>query len=220
MNRYIRRIIVYIKMTTLLTVMGAVVLFIAGIPVAAYVKSKGSQLIYQGAPESLLQTHYDLTKLVNKEDTTPGQSEDRDAVSSARIGAVECDRIALSAPLYDDDSDELLIKGIGHYPESGLPGGGKPILISGHDSTFFAPLEQIAIGDVIRVVMEDKDYYYSIVTTKVALATDTSAYDLSQNKEQLILYTCYPFGKLLRDQKERFFVYGEPITTDEAFNQE
>jgi sortase A len=126
----------------------------------------------------------------------------------------------LSAPLYDDDSEELLIKGVGHYPESGLPGGGKPILISGHDTTFFAPLEQVAVGDVIRVVMEDKDYYYSIVTTKVALATDTSAYDLSQEKELLILYTCYPFGQLLGEHEERYFVYGEPTTTDESVDQE
>ena len=207
-------------MTMVLTILGAMILFLAGRPVAAYVISKGNLLIYQGAPERLIPDQSISKRLINQETTTPGQSEDRVTVSAARLGAIECDRITLSTPLYDDDSDDILIKGVGHYPESGMPGGGKPILISGHDTTFFAPLEQIIIGDIVRVVMEDKDYYYSIVATKVALEADTSAYDLSREKEQLILYTCYPFGQLLGERKERYFVYGEPISAEEALTNE
>jgi sortase A len=207
-------------MTMVLTILGAMMLFFAGKPVAAYVMSKGNLLIYQGAPESLISNQSISKMLINQEATAPVQSEDRVTVSAARLGAIECDRISLSAPLYDDDSNDKLIKGVGHYPESGLPGGGKPILLSGHDTTFFAPLEQIVIGDVVRVVMEDKDYYYSIVATKVAFTTDTSAYDLSREREQLILYTCYPFGQLLGERKERYFVYGDPISAEDALTNE
>lgn len=207
-------------MTTVLTILCAIVLFFAGKPITAYVMGKGSLIIYQGAPDNLGSNRSISKKLINQETTTTGQSEDQVTVSAARLGAIECDRITLSAPLYDDDSNDKLIKGAGHYPESGLPGGGRPILISGHDTTFFAPLEQIVIGDIVRIVMEDTDYYYRIVAAKAALATDTSAYDLSQEKEQLILYTCYPFGQLLGDRKERYFVYGEPISAEEALTNE
>ncbi|MDF2568387.1 MAG: hypothetical protein K0R90_1843, partial [Oscillospiraceae bacterium] len=37
------------------------------------------------------------------------------------------------------------------------------------------------------------------------------AYDLSQKKEQLILYTCYPFNTLGLTSK-RFFVYADKIS--------
>ncbi len=219
MNRYIRRVAIYIAMTMVLTILGAIMLFFAGRPVVSYVMSKGNLLIYQGAPERLIPDQSNSKKLLQEADA-PVQSEDRDTVLAAGLGVIECDRITLSVPLYEDDSDDILSKGVGHYPKSGLPGEGKPILISGHDTTFFAPLEQIMIGDIVKVVMEDKDYYYSIVEAKAALATDTSAYDLSGDKEQLILYTCYPFGQLLGERKERYFVYGEPISAEEALTNE
>jgi sortase A len=76
------------------------------------------------------------------------------------------------------------------------------------------------VGDVVRIVREDKDYYYSIVFTLVTELTDTSAYDLSQDRELLILYTCYPFGQLLGDRKERYFVYGEPVVIDDTLDKE
>lgn len=181
---------------------------------------RGNMMIYNGTPRNLKENTSDISLLIQEEGTVSDQSEGRVIVSSARIGAVECDRIALSAPLYQDDSEAMLLKGAGHYPESGLPGEGKPILISGHDATFFAPLEKIAVGDVVRIVMKDKDYYYSIISTLVAEVTDTSAYDLTQDKELLILYTCYPFGQLLGERGKRYFVYGEPVSDDTAIDPE
>jgi sortase A len=220
MSRYIRRILIYLRMTMLFSALGALVLYIGGAPVVSLVIGKANMLIYSGIPRDLSENSTDQSLLIEEEEAVPGQSEGRVIVSSARIGAVECDRIALSAPLYQEDSDELLLQGAGHYPESGLPGEGKPILISGHDTTFFAPLEKIAVGDVVRIVREDKDYYYSIVFTLVTELTDTSAYDLSQDRELLILYTCYPFGQLLGDRKERYFVYGEPVVIDDTLDKE
>ena len=47
--------------------------------------------------------------------------------------------------------------------------------------------------------------------SKIAKATDTQAYDLLQNKEQLILFTCYPVEGL-GEKEDRFFVYADKIS--------
>ena len=42
---------------------------------------------------------------------------------------------------------------------------------------------------------------------------DDTAYDLLQDKEQLIMYTCYPFEMLVGITKqERLFVYADKIS--------
>lgn len=219
MSKQLRGILTYIKMITLFTVLGAIVLFIGGAQIAAYIIGTGSMLIYNGAPVDLNAKRSDISLLL-EEGNNLAQSEGRVVVEAVRIGTVECERIALSAPLYEGDSSAILLKGAGHYPESALPGSGKVILISAHDSTFFAPLERIAIGDVIKIVMEDKDYYYGIAYIRVADKEDNTAYDLSSEKERLILYTCYPFGQFLGIRNERYFVYGEPLSAAEVLQEE
>lgn len=219
MSKQLRRIFTYIKMVTLLTVLGAIVLFVGGAQIAAYIMGTGNMLIYNGTPVDLNVKRSDISLLLEEGDNL-AQSEGRVVVEAARIGTVECERIELSAPLYEGDSSAILLKGAGHYPGSAIPGRGKVILISAHDSTFFAPLERIAIGDVIKVVMGDKDYYYGITYTRVADKEDSTAYDLSGEKEQLILYTCYPFGQFLGTRNERYFVYGEPLSDTEVLQEE
>ena len=48
-------------------------------------------------------------------------------------------------------------------------------------------------------------------THLVADASDTSAYDLSQNKEQLILFTCYPLDGV-GEKEDRLFVYADKVS--------
>lgn len=203
----------------LFTVLGAIVLYIGGAQVADYIIGTGNRLIYDGTPVDLDVNESDISLLIEEGDNL-SKSEGRVIVESARIGTVECERIALSAPLYEEDTGSILLKGAGHYAGSGIPGEGKVILISGHDTTFFAPLEKIAVGDIIKVVMGDKDYYYGVVYTRVADKNDNSAYDLTQEKERLILYTCYPFGQLFGKRNERYFIYGEPVSEDAAVQKE
>ena len=45
----------------------------------------------------------------------------------------------------------------------------------------------------------------------VVQETDTTAYDLDADTENIILYTCYPFGILTRTT-QRYFVYGDLVS--------
>ena len=200
----------------LLTVAGAVVLLVAGTPLMSYFAAKVNMIIIQDAPVNFTDNTSSLSSLIQWKGTTTEQSETAVMTLRTSLGTITCDRIALSAPLYNNDSETDLLNGAGRYQGSGLPGEGKPILVSGHDTTFFAPLEQIKIGDIVKLTTDEAEYSYEVIATKVAEVTDTSAYDLTQEKEQLILYTCYPFGQLVGVRNDRYFVYCNLISTKKS----
>lgn len=212
MNRYLRKVFTYVKMVLLFMVLGAIVLYFAGTPLASLIIAKGNMLIVNGAPGHPGENTPQISKLVLNKNSTADQSEIQVPESETEYGTITCERIALSAPVYYGDSDDTLLKGIGQYPNGVLPGDGKPLLMSGHDATFFAPLEQIKIGDIITISTDYGIYTYSVTTKIITEATDNTAYDLTQDKEQLILYTCYPFGELVGNRNKRFFVYCDRIT--------
>lgn len=182
-------------------------IYIAGKPLVSYVISHGNMVIAKGAPIASKGDTSGLSKLVMNKEATIDRSEIKVPELETTYGGISCERIALTAPIFYGDSDITFQNGVGQSPFGAMPGEGKPILIGGHDGTFFAPLEQIVIGDVISIVTDYGKLEYEVITTRIADAKDTTAYDLSQEKEQLILYTCYPFGQLIGNRSERYYVY-------------
>ncbi|MHB8130879.1 MAG: class D sortase [Mobilitalea sp.] len=206
-----KKIADYIKMSLFFMTLGAIVLYLAGVPLVSYTVSLGNMIMVKGAPGYPDEYNPELLELVNDSSSALEESEFRVPTLETQYGTIICDTVALTAPLYYGDSESSLSNGVGQYPLSGFPGKGKPILVSGHDVTFFAPLEKIEIGNVINITTNYGEYEYKVVATKIAGSADTTAYDLTQDKEQLILYTCYPFGQVIGDRKDRFFVYCDRI---------
>jgi sortase A len=216
MNRRLRRIIIYIAMTALYTILGFSVLYIAGEPLASYVIAKTKLAITNGAPGTIREYTSDITELGmdREEGAAFDQSEIKVPEPGTRYASMECKRVDLFAPVYYGDSDTAFENGAGQYPMSGLPGEGRPILIGGHDGTFFAPLEQLVPGDMIKLTTEYGSFDYKVTEVRIADAKDTTAYDLTQQKEQLILYTCYPFGQLVGDRRNRYYVYCDILSVN------
>lgn len=125
-------------------------------------------------------------------------------------GRLTCESIGLNSDVYYGDDSQILRKGAGQYMGSGLPGGGRQILLSGHNATIFSPLQDIAVGDEVAFTTGYGTYRYKITETKVLDARDTNAYDLLAQEESLVMYTCYPFTAL-GSTNQRFFVYGTKI---------
>lgn len=142
----------------------------------------------------------------------PGEADIPDLGS--QYGTIHCDRIGLSVPLYYGDDDKVLQKGAGQYPLSGLPGEGRTILISGHDITFFAPLEDMIEGDLVRILTDYGSFDYEVTDIRITDDSDSSAYDLDSDLEQLIIYTCYPFGRLIGENDGRIFYYCSPAINE------
>ena len=99
-------------------------------------------------------------------------------------------------------------KGAGSYIGGSIPGAGDTVLIGAHDTTYFKGLEQVKKGDVFVFTTEYGIYRYKVSKTAIFdKGKYDEAYNLQQNKEQLVLYTCYPFGVLNGDKSQRMFVY-------------
>lgn len=131
---------------------------------------------------------------------------------SEQYGRLTCDELNISSPVFFGDRSNILEKGAGQYSGSSLPGEGGTILIGAHDTTYFENLENVKKGQVFEFTTEYGIYEYEVTKTKI-YDEDMydEAYDLSADKEQLVLYTCYPFGELNGTKTQRMFVYLEKI---------
>ncbi len=126
---------------------------------------------------------------------------------------LQCETIGLECPLYMGDSDEVFELGAGTYTGGYLPGENGTILVGGHDTSFFAPLADAEIGDVLEISTNYGVYQYEVTETRIAEVTDTETYQIGTGTEELILYTCYPFGDTGKVRNERFFVYAKRVDT-------
>lgn len=162
----------------------------------------------------------DYTYIERKTSDTD-QDETKDVVKESEIkapsvgeqyGIIQCEDIDLKVPLYFGDNKKILELGAGQYVKSAMPGFGKTILAGGHDATYFAPLEKVKIGSIITINTDYGTYTYEVKETQTAKTEDIDACRLDSDKELLVLYTCYPFGEVLRARDERFFIYADKVS--------
>ncbi|MBQ3061744.1 MAG: class D sortase [Lachnospiraceae bacterium] len=222
MSRRIRRLMAYIYMPLIFTILGYVLVYIAFKPIINIGVSITSMIMAQEIPDFTL----DLESIYVEPQDMEQDDEPTGEVPVKKVGLddvvwpsygqhyaqISCERIGLEAPIYMGDDDSITRVGVGQYLGSFVPGYGKIILIGGHCTTFFKPLKNVKVGDVFVVKTSYGVYQYSVSKTKVFKADDMKAYDLEQDYEQLILYTCYPFRLLSGSRQQRLFVYADKIS--------
>lgn len=128
-----------------------------------------------------------------------------------QFGELIIEDCSIDNKLFFGDGNVALRNGVGIYNGSFIPGYGKTILVAGHNNTYFNGLKNAEKGQKVIIKTSYGNYTYEITETAVKKATDTSAYDLAANKENLIMYTCYPFDELGLTDK-RFFVYAKYVS--------
>lgn len=152
------------------------------------------------------------------------QAEDREELAGnfwqsplqgEQYGEILCEDIGLRVPLYYGDTDDVLEQGAGTYAGESLPGKGGRILVSGHDTTTFAPLESVRKGMAIQVRTLYGQYEYEVTKTEVMDVLEYSDRKDGTEAEELALYTCYPFGAEEELRSERFFVYAKKVSGPE-----
>lgn len=141
-------------------------------------------------------------------------------LTGEQYGVIRFEGVADTVPLYYGDTKKILDAGAGHSPLSGFPGQQKKILIGGHDTTFFAPLQNVNIEDIITLECTYGTFKYKVSSIDIMEGSDYSLSDDEESedddssdekteegeqvqKEQLILYTCYPFGKVTNDRNRK-----------------
>src|SRR5574344_533229 len=214
MNQNKKKLMAYFYMPLIFVLAGFAIVYVAFHPVITMAEAIGSMLISQEAPDfnDKLNSIYTEPETTNTEAQQISSSQIQNPEVGDLYAKVTCDRIGLTGPLYMGDTKAILKAGIGQYYGSFIPGYGRPLLIAAHNTTYFRPLQDIIEGDIVTISTSYGVYQYKVTGTRVALATDESAYNLTQDKEQLIMYTCYPFDMLTASKSERFFVYADKIS--------
>lgn len=131
-----------------------------------------------------------------------------------QFGELKIDNRDVSAKLFFGDGSIPLNNGVGVYAGSFIPGYGKTVLVAGHNNTYFNGLKNVKKGDIVNINTSYGNYQYKVTETKVVGKYDKSAYDLSADEENLIMYTCYPFDELGLTEL-RYFVYAEKVSGPE-----
>jgi sortase A len=115
----------------------------------------------------------------------------------------------IDVPVYYGDSPIELMKGVGTYTGTWVPGQGRTVLLAGHNNNYFRTLPSAVVGDTVTIRTNyGGEFNYRITGSRVARFDDTSAYDLYIEEENLIMYTC-DNSTVFGATPWRLFVYGE-----------
>jgi sortase A len=212
MKRRIKRILAYVGMPFIFATFGY---FIMEVYQPLSISDNSNNLLNQKSNHKQIENQRN-----NKQITTNSSFTDKISIKEiefpeqgTHFANLSCNEISLDAPLFWGDTDEILNEGVGQSIGSFLPGIGKTILISGHNTTYFKPLQNMKKGDIISCNTNYGSYEYQVYDIQVINENEAlKKLDewLSYEDETLILYTCYPF-KLARNRKEeRLFVFARP----------
>lgn len=105
--------------------------------------------------------------------------------------------------------------GPGHMQGTALPGQGAS-LIGGHRDTHFAFLQDLQIGDPIRVQDQQGQWHEYRTQTLRIVDSRNQPLLIDTDTPQLLLVTCYPFKALQPGGPLRYLVIAEPVTTSVA----
>ena len=119
--------------------------------------------------------------------------------------------VNIKLPIYQGDSLDILKYGIGHFSGSLFPGEGGSIILAGHNTrAFLYHMPEVKIGDEIIINANYGTFTYKIIDTKVIDAKDNDAFPYYEDREILMIYTCYPVNTI-GHKTHRFVVYAEKV---------
>jgi sortase A len=118
----------------------------------------------------------------------------RDARQGQAIGRIIIPRIGLNMILVDGTDESSLTRGPGLDRQASMPGRSRLVYIAGHRTTYLAPfanINEIAPGDVVRLLMPYATFVYRAYDHRIVDATDLAMLR-PVNHELLRLQACHP----------------------------
>ena len=116
-------------------------------------------------------------------------------------------------PVLEGTSQTLLEDGLGHYPETALPGAVGNVGIAGHRVTYGKPFNQVAelvAGDPVVLETEDAWFTYRVTTSEIVDPRDVEVIapvpgdpTAVPTERMLTLTTCHP----MFSARERYVVH-------------
>lgn len=120
--------------------------------------------------------------------------------STQVMASIEIPVISLNIPIYHGTDEDVLNNGVGHFPFSSLPVGGKNThcLLTAHrglpSSKLFTRIDELKKGDLIYIHVCDKELVYKVQKTYVIEPENVLDIDISEGEDLVSLITCTPYG--------------------------
>ena len=131
------------------------------------------------------------------------------ARAGGMIGRIEIPRLGVSVFVIEGTGTKSLRRAAGHIAGTALPGQPGNVGISAHRDTFFRPLRNIRMNEMITLTTIRGEYHYRVVSTRIVDPSDVSVLSSSTN-QVLTLVTCYPFY-FVGSAPDRFIVRAERV---------
>ena len=122
------------------------------------------------------------------------------ATQEGVMAYVEIPKIGVLLPIYHGVGSDVLMKGVGHLPETSLPVGGESThcVLAGHSgmthARLFTDLPKLEIGDEFCIHVYDQTLTYTVDQIKPVIPTDTRDLTIMEGKDYVTLLTCVPVG--------------------------
>jgi len=127
------------------------------------------------------------------------------------FGEISIPRLGLSAIIAEGVDERTLRHAVGHFPGSSTPEGVGTVALAGHRDTFFRPLANVRLHDLVMLETARGKYQYEVVHTAIVGPQHTEVVQSSPESD-LTLVTCYPF-RYVGQAPERFIVQAIRIPT-------
>lgn len=112
------------------------------------------------------------------------------------VALLEIDKIDVSLPVAEGTDLETLKFALGHMTDSGKLGEIGNAVVAGHRShsfgTYFNRLDEVEVGDIIKVTTGGVEYDYEVYETLIVEPDDLSVLRGSSKHKVITLITCHP----------------------------
>lgn len=125
------------------------------------------------------------------------------------VARLQIDRLQHNSWVLAGASGATLAFGPGLAQGSAAPGTPGVTLIGGHRDSHFRVLEDVRIGDVIRLQGQDRRWQQYRVSNLAVADSRRDAIALNSTHNRLVLITCYPFDALMAGGPLRYLVEAE-----------
>ena len=127
------------------------------------------------------------------------------------IGTLEIPSVGLSGVVVEGDDASVLRYAIGHLPDTPLPWRSGNSALAGHRDSAFRQLEELRLGDILRLVTPYGTLHYRVRVTVIVGPDDPWVLDPTLGST-LTLISCYPCN-YVGPAPTRFIVRADRIPT-------
>lgn len=110
------------------------------------------------------------------------------------VAAIDIPKIGLNEIVVDGVGVEDLKKGVGHYPDTKMPGESGNAALAGHRTTYGHPfnrIDELGAGDEINITTRSGTFHYVWMEQKIVTPETVSVLDDTPD-DRLTLTTCNP----------------------------